>query len=116
MNKSTVGAIYAIKNGEGNSYKERLAKFMSSYTDTPIEYYNDDNLSSIMSSIFAKLLDHVEYPSTVFIEYYRWKQYPWNYNDFDAMCAAMSSVQVKRLNKVTNQYEYINGFWDIEKN
>lgn len=71
MSKATVGAIYAIKQNEGSSNYEKLAKFMSKYTDTPIEHYNRENLTIVMSTIFAELLDHVKHPGAVFFDYFR---------------------------------------------
>lgn len=114
MSKRTIGAIYSIKQNEGATNYEKLAKFMSKYTDTPIEHYNSNNLTTIMSQVFAELFDYVKYPSGLFFEYFRWKQAPWNYSDFDAMCAALSTVQVREKDGFTDEYKYINGFWEFD--
>ena len=46
-------------------------------------------------------------------DYYMWAhQSPANYDNFDAMCAALVNVQVR----ATGEDRYINGFWDFNIN
>lgn len=46
----------------------------------------------------------------------KWKEYPWGLNDIEAMCATFAEVPVRKpLNKEKTQYEYINGFCEMEE-
>lgn len=114
MSKKTVGIIYAIKRGN-SSRLQNVISFMSQFTNTPPEHYNIENLTIIVKQAFMELLDHVEHPSALFSEFFRYEQAPWKMSDFDAMCAAIDETQVKRLNYDTNEYEYINGFRKVEE-
>jgi hypothetical protein len=117
LSERSVGIIYAIKVRHCNSYREEVANFMSKYTNTPVEYYHRWMLDRIIVNTFSELLDYVEHPSSVFRDYYTWAyQSPLNYDNFDAMCAALSNVQVKEKDAATGEYEYINGFWDFNIN
>ena len=109
MDRMSCGVIYAIKlNPEGDRYKS-IATFMSKYTDTPIEYYTNKLLETALSYAVADLLDNLKYPSSFWFKYWQWKQYPWNMNDFDAICAALAETAVKDENG-----NYINGFMSLE--
>lgn len=109
MDKMSCGIIYAIKlNPEGDIYKS-IATFMSKYTSTPIEYYTNKLLETILSNAIADLLNNLKYPSSFWFNYWRWKQWPWEMNDFEAICAALNEVAVKDENG-----NYINGFMPLE--
>ena len=105
MDKMTCGIIYVVKmNLEGDRYKS-IANFMSKYTNTPIEHYTNSLLETILSNAVAGLLDDLKHPSSFWFNYCRWQQYPWNMNDFEAICAALSEITVK-----DKDGNYINGF------
>lgn len=104
------GVIYAIKlNPEGDKYKS-IATFMSKYTITPIEHYTNSILETILSNAVADLLDNLKYPSSFWFSYWRWKQYPWSMNDFEAICATLTEIAVK-----DEKGNYINGFIPLEE-
>lgn len=112
LSEMSIGVIYAAKIGKGNTYREKVANFMSKYTDTPVNYYGKYELDRIMVNAFAELLNCAEHPGAIFYEYFAWiHQSATNYDDFDAMCTALSNVQVKEKDKITGEYKYINGFW-----
>ena len=52
----------------------------------------------------------MRYPSSFWHEYWSLKQEPWNMNDFEAICAALSTVAV-----MDGKDNYINGFIPIEE-
>jgi len=108
------GIIYTIKN-KGYS-REEVVKFMHYYTDTPIEYYTDKMVDNLMEKTLVEAIRNNEHPASVINEYFYWRHEPWNYSDFDAICAALTLLQVKRINFETGEYEYINGFspWEFE--
>ena len=109
MNKMNCGIIYAVKlNKENDKYKS-IATFMSKYTNTPIEHYTTNILENILINAVSDLLNNMEYPSSFWHEYCSLKRDPWNMNDFDAICAAFSIIQVR------NDTSYINGFIPIEE-
>ena len=109
MDKMNCGIIYAVKlNLDGDRYKS-IATFMSKYTDTPIEHYTNSILETILSNAIADLLENLKHPSSFWFSYWRWKQWPWEMNDFEAICAALSEVAVKDENG-----NYINGFMPME--
>lgn len=109
LSKKNCGIIYAVKlNQEGDKYKS-IATFMSKYTDTPIEYYTKAILETLLSHAIADLLDNLKYPSSFWFNYWRWKHFPWDMNDFDAICATLTEIAVKDENG-----NYINGFMPLE--
>ena len=83
---------------------------MSHYTDTPINHYTHPILETILSRAIGELLESLNYPSSFWFEYWRWKQDPWNMNDFEAICSALSSIAVK-----DKEGNYVNGFRPIEE-
>lgn len=109
MDKMNCGVIYAVKMNVKGNYYESIASFMSKYTNTPVEYYTNAILETILSNAIADLLNNLIHPSAFWFEYWRLKQYPWEMNDFEAICAAMANIQVRDTNN------YINGFQPIEE-
>ena len=110
MDKMNCGVIYAVKlNPKGDRY-ESIASFMSKYTDTPIEHYNKSILETRLICAIANLIENMEHPCEVWFEYQHMLHEPWSMSNFDAMCAAMSTVAVKDENG-----NYINGFRPIEE-
>lgn len=117
LSEMSIGIIYAAKVGRGDTYREKVANFMSKYTNTPVEHYNRWALDRIMTNAFSELLDCANHPGNIFRDYYMWAyQSPVNYDNFDAMCAALSNVPVRVLDAATEEYKYINGFWDFNIN
>ena len=112
MDKMTSGIIYVIKR-YGHS-REEVAKFMHYYTDTPIEYYTDAIIDNLMERTIVEAIRDNEQPATVANDYFYWSREPWHYSNFDAICAALTNIQVRRINFDTGKYEYINGFWPQE--
>lgn len=110
MDKMNCGIIYAVKLNKENDRHKSIASFLSKYTDAPVEYYSNKMLENALARAIADLLNHMDYPSSFWHEYWHLKQDPWNMNDFDAMCAALAIVQVR------NDKEYMNGFSPIEEN
>lgn len=112
MDKMTCGIIYTIKN-KGHS-REEIANFMHSYTDTPVEYYTDKIIDNLMEKTLTEAIRDNEKPATIISDYFYWRHSPWNYSDFDAICAALTLIQVRRTNLKTGELEYINGFYPLE--
>lgn len=114
LEKKSIGVIYAVKNAFGDEKEKAIASFMSKYTDTPIEFYTPYHIHTILISAVVDLLNHMKYPGSFFANYSRYKEYPWNMSDFEAICAAINEVPVRKKNPQTDLYEYINGFWEME--
>lgn len=112
MDKMTSGIIYTIKQ-KGYSHEE-VAKFMHYYTDTPVEYYTDEMIDHLMEKILIEATRYNEKPASIISEYFYWRHSPWNYSDFEAICAALSNIQVRQEDFETGELKYINGFWPIE--
>lgn len=113
MEKMYVGIIYTIKQ-KGYS-REEIAKFMHKYTDTPLEYYTDSLIDHIVETTFIEAIRDNEHPVSIVRDYFQCKQSPWDYGEFEAMCAALSDIQVRRENYDTCKLEYINGFCELEE-
>lgn len=110
MDKMNCGVIYAVKlNNKGNWY-DSIASFMSKYTNTPVEHYTKSILETRLVCAIADLIENMEHPCGVWFEYWHMRQYPWNKNDFEAMCVAMSTIAVK-----DEHGNYINGFRPLEE-
>ena len=112
MDKMTCGIIYTVKN-KGYS-REEIAKFMHYYTDTPIEYYSDAIIDNLMERTLVEATRSNKNPASIINEYFYWRRKPWCYSDFEAICAALCTIQVKETNPETGELEYINGFRPIE--
>ena len=108
MEKLSMGIIYTIKR-EGYS-REAIKKFLHSFTDTPIDYYTDEILDGIMERTMVAAVRDNEHPQAIVNEFFHWQHYPWNYSKFDAICAALGNIQVRRENYETEELQYINGF------
>ena len=108
MSKINCGIIYAVKQNKQEDKYKSIATFMSHYTDCPISYYTNNIITNLLSGAISDLLNHLEYPSAFWTEYWNWKQDPWSMNDFEAMCAGLYNVQVRKNG------EYINGFRPFE--
>jgi len=112
MDKMTSGIIYVIK--EYGHSREEVAKFMHYYTDTPIEYYTNAIIDNLMERTIVEAIRDNERPASIANDYFYWRHEPWNYSNFDAICAALTNIQVRRVNFDTGKNEYINGFWPRE--
>ena len=108
MDKMYQGIIYTIKR-EGHS-REAIADFMHNFTDTPKEYYTNYIINQLLEQTMSAAVRENQYPSSILYEYFNWKHEPWNYDEFNAMCAALSSIQVREKDAETGKYNYINGF------
>lgn len=112
MEKLSMGIIYTIKR---NGYsREAIKEFLHSFTDTPINYYTDEILDSIMERTMVAAVRDNEHPQAIVSDFFYWQHYPWNYSKFDAICAALGNIQVRRENYSTEKLEYINGFMPLE--
>lgn len=109
MDKMYAGVLYAVKQNHQHDYMSSIVHFMSKYTGTPKEYYTAPMIQRILIQSIAAMLNEMEYPSGYFVSFMQWKEYPWNYSDFEAMCAALTEVPVK-----AKTGEYINGFIPLE--
>ena len=115
LDKRDMGVIYAIKRTP-NDIKKSIIHFMCNYTGSFPDAYTDNTVYHLVEHAFAALTETIEHPSSLLFSYFRWKDGPWHYNDFDAMCAILGSeVAVKRFNYETKEYEYINGFGPMEE-
>ena len=115
MDKMYVGVIYAAKANRRYNHFKSIADFMSDYTGTPVECYTPVTIKRIVVKAFGQLLNEIKNPGALFESYMRWKEYPWDLNDLEAMCAALSEVQVREpINSEKTQYKYINGFCEVE--
>lgn len=110
MEKMYVGVLYAVKQNKQHNRMNSIIHFMSNYTGTPKEQYTVTMIERILYNSVAAMLNEMEYPGGYFLSFMQWKEYPWNYSDFEAMCAALAEVPVK-----TKTGEYINGFIPLEE-
>lgn len=110
MSKMSCGVLYAVKQCKEMSNEEAIAWFMSKYTDTPKIYYTSYQIQNIFFSAIGELLDCLEFPSFFWYTFTRYKQYPWDMNDFEAACSVLSEIRVK-----DGGGNYINGFLPFEQ-
>ena len=113
MEKLFMGIIYTIKR-KGYS-REAIKEFLHNFTDTPIEYYTDAILDSIMEKTMVEAARYNEHPYTIISDFFHWQHYPWNYSKFDAICVALNNIQIRRENYNTEKSEYINGFTEMKE-
>lgn len=111
ISRMNCGVIYAIKQNREGDYAKSVIQFMSKYTDTPIEYYSDKAVESIVINAVAEMMEKMEHSSVYFCSYMRWQDYPWNMSCFEALCAALSEVMVYD----TKNKKYVNGFRPLEE-
>lgn len=118
MEKSTLGTIYALKQGEG-TYDERVAKYWSEYTGTPIKRYDNFALTEIAQDVFCDYIKTADMPNYEvermfnFIPFDYRLIYPLPDESFDskirnAIWSALALTRIKKDDK------YINGFEDFE--
>ena len=111
MEKMYQGIIWVIKN-YGHS-REVIINFLHKYTSTPKEYYTNGIIDQIMEHTMLEAVRYNLNPVSILFEYFSWMKDPWNYSHFEAMCAALGSIQVRERIKDTDNYCYINGFTSI---
>ena len=111
IDKMYQGIIWIIKN-KGYS-REAIIDFMHEYTNTPKEYYTDYIFSQIMEQTMIEAVRYALYPSSIISDYFCWKKDPWNYNEFEAICAALGNIKVREKDIETGDYYYINGFSEV---
>ena len=111
IDKMYQGIIRTIKN-KGYS-REAIVDFMHKYTDAPKECYTDYIINQIVEQTMIEIVRYNYYPSSILSEYFSWMKAPWNYSHFEAMCAAISAVQVREKDIETGDYYYINGFSEV---
>lgn len=112
MEKLYIGVIYTLKQ-KGYS-QEEVAKFLHKFTDTPIEYYTPEILMTVLQNTMLAAIQENSHPASIVREYFMYKQFPWDYDEWQAICAAISSIEVRHKNSETNKYEFINGFGPME--
>lgn len=113
MQTRTLGIIYAAKRSR--EPREGIRAFMSKYSGTPASEYSNKEINQLVEKALCDCLDSVEHPSAVMSEYFHFRSAPYYYSPFDAAVATFYGLQVKRLNYETNEYEYINGFSELDK-
>ena len=111
MEKMYQGIIWIIKN-YGHS-REVIINFLHKYTSTPKEYYTNGIIDQIIEHAMLEAVRYNLNPVSILFDYFSWMKDPWNYSHFDAMCAALSNIQVRERIKDTDNYCYINGFTSI---
>ena len=111
MDKMYQGIIWVIKN-YGHS-REAIINFLHKYTSTPKEYYTNGIIDQIIEHTMLEAVRYNLNPVSILFDYFSWMKDPWNYSHFDAMCAALSNIQVCERIKDTDNYCYINGFTSV---
>ena len=111
MDKMYQGIIWIIKH-YGHS-REAIINFLHRYTCTPKEYYTNGIIDQIMEHTMLEAVRYNLNPVSILFEYFSWMKDPWNYSHFEAMCAALGSIQVRERIKDTDDYSYINGFTSV---
>ncbi len=112
MDKMYMGIIYTIKR-EGYS-RDAIRYYMNKITCTPITYYSNAMIDDLLEKTMIEAVSCNKYPSSIIYDYFFWKHSPYNYSDFEAICAALSNIQVRCENPLTKELEYINGFESME--
>ena len=116
MEDLTIGVILAIKQGyKGEeSEKERVKRFLSDYTLTPYEYYDDRGLERLLRVCFADYVDHAKSPRWVVREYFkhRYEGVNGEISDIAAILITLGLVQVRT--NLDGIWMYVNGFHDFE--
>lgn len=117
MTDRSIGIIYALKNGESESLKDRVIKYMCSYSGCEPYVYTDERILNLLEQTFADLCGSAKCPMSIVKEYFDLRHRPWNQgrSEIDLLAISLSLTQVKELNYDTMRYEYINGFRDIRK-
>lgn len=116
MEDLTIGIILAIKQGYNGEElaKERVKRFLSDYTLTPYEYYDDKSLEHILRICFADYVGHAKSPRWVVSEYfrYRYEGIGGEIPDIDAILITFGLAQVRT--NLDGVWMYVNGFHDFE--
>lgn len=111
MEKINCGVIYAAKMNQKGDHYQSIASFMSKYTDTPIEHYTKQIITTRLICALGDLMEHMDHPCGVWFEFWHMRQSPWHTDDdFEAMCGALATIAVKDKNG-----RYINGFRPFEE-
>lgn len=113
MEDLTIGVILAIKQEYGGetSAKERVKHFLSDYTLTPYEYYDDTSLVRILRICFADYVDHAKSPRWAVIQYFK-HRYEGVNGDIAAILTVLGLSQVRE--NLDGIWMYVNGFHDFE--
>lgn len=116
MEQLTIGVILAIKQeycGE-TSAKERVKRFLSDYTLTPYEYYDDRGLERILRICFADYVGHAKSPRWAVTQYFkhRYEGVNGDIGDIAAILTVLGLSQVRE--NLDGVWMYVNGFHDFK--
>lgn len=103
MEKFTQDFIFGLKNNDDKTYVEAATTVMSQLTNTPAEYYNENNLTEIAIQKFTDFLTTADNPSYEVHEYFH-RHFNEGKSMLDSILATLMLVQVRKNG------EYVNGF------
>lgn len=106
MNDMTLGLIYAIKHREDQTMEEAAVDFLSNYTDTPKQQYNQNVLRFVLRVCFSDYIGAADHPSSVMEEFFK---YCDKYGEIQGILTTLELVKVRDHGK------YVNGFRDLEE-
>lgn len=117
MEKSTIGTIYALKNGN-KSFDEVVAEYWSNYTGTPIEYYKERDLMHIVQNVFLDYISTADNP-----KYEVWNLFNNMWFDCDRLCKCTDDFDKRIRNAiyttliltdVMDGNRFVNGFRELD--
>ena len=71
-------------------------------------------IDRLLEQCIIEAITNNKYPASIIRDYFDLLNSPWNYSHFEAMCGALSNIQVRNKNPETNEWEFINGFMPLE--
>lgn len=126
MDNLTIGIIYAIKNGMKGPC-ENIVSFLSAYTGTPREYYDDVELKKILQQSFIDYLKTADNPSFDVWQFFEAKRHRENYREIFPKHAkeqeeklhfldddSEAIISALRMTAVQKDGKYINGFYNYK--
>ena len=115
MTQRTCNIIMACK-GHINSYGytplDHVAEYMSKECACSIELYTKELLENIMFSALCDYLDSCDKPSIFMSDLYNTYKFTDPPSWADGIANALQLVQVKEIDKYTNESKYVNSFTD----
>ncbi len=102
----TLEWIYALKRRDENTLTERTIGFLSEYSGTPIDYYDNETVRQFVRSSFIDYLRTADNPAFAVWQYFDCQKY--HPDDTEALMASLLLAQVR------DDSGYVNGFRDKE--
>ena len=116
MDNSTIGTIYALKNGD-KSFDKVVAEYWSNRTGIPVEYYDERTLMDIAQGLFLDYISTADNP-----RYEIWNLFDNMRFDYRSFCKSEESFDKRvrdaiwttlMFTDVRDKGEFVNGFREL---